>query len=160
MKRFLLSIFLILAFCFTAFAQNFNFLTTGFYASSFDEIIKFDQYWHLSIKDEKSRLDNLFNSLANDKNTKGLIAFRLNKNDSVKKKLKRFKAISRHLNYRMTDKSRITFAFLKTDEEETIIWLQPQDVDLMPLISSENEKYKIIKAEEFEQKITELFPNK
>ncbi len=163
MKQIILVVILVLSFSSTSFAKKTNFLFTGISTVKFDEIVRFDEYGKLSLNKEKERLDNLFFSITNDKTVKSLIVFKLNKSDSRKKKLKRFKVISKHLDYRKADKSRITFAFIEADNEQTIVYVEPQDTDLLyllDLISGETAKHKIIKAEELSQKITELFPKK
>ena len=147
---------MILAFSFAVFAQKENFLLVNTHFFRFDEI--FDDFGKLSLNDQKARLDVLFTTIANDKTLKSLIAFRLNKNESRLRKIKRFKAISKHFDYRKVDKSRFILAFIEAEEEQTIIWVHPQEVNPKDLLSSEAGNYKLFKAEELEQKIQELFP--
>jgi len=148
---------LIFAFSFPTFAQKVSFLPVNFLSHKFDEIMVFDQFGKLPLNDQKARLDALFTTITNDKTLISFIEFRLNKKESRKKKIKRFKAISRHFDRRKVDKTRFILAFVEGDEEITSIYVQPQNVSLGYLPS---DNYKIVKGEEFEQKIQELFPKK
>lgn len=120
----------------------------------------FDSFGKLPLNEQKARLDNLFQTITNDKTLISFIEFRLNKNESRKKKMNRFKAISRHFNHRKVDKSRFTLVFIEDEEEQTTIWAQPEDAKFIPILIGESAPYKLIKADKLEEKINELFSKK
>jgi hypothetical protein len=160
MKQPIFTAILLLAFCFATFAQVGTFLPVGKFITKYDEVMVFDDFGKLPLREQKARLDNLFHTLANDENLISFIEFRLDKNESRKRKIKRFKAISEHFNRRSVNKSRFTLVFIEGEEERTTIWAQPQDAGFTPISISERALYKLFKADKLEEKINELFPKK
>lgn len=145
---------MVLAFCFAVFAQDEKNLPICILP------VAFDIYGEISSIDEKARLNNLFFHLSTNKDLKTLIVLKLNKNKSQNRKIKRLNEIAKHMNFGKIDKTKFTLAILEGEEEETKFWVGPMSVDLEQLLSGETANYKLIKAEEFEQKIKELFPKK
>lgn len=160
MKQIIFAAILILAFCFTTVAQKANLSPVNTFFTKFDEIMIFDSFGKLSLNEQKARLDNLFYTIAANKNLTGIIEFRLNRNESKKRKMKRFKAIFKHFNRRKVDESRFTLLFIEDEEEQTTIWAQPQEAGLISTLIDETKPYKLIKAGRLEEKINELFPKK
>lgn len=142
----------------TNLAQISNFSFAGAVKSFSDEIQIFDNYKQLSIKDEKARLEILLLSLRADKQAQALILFRIYKNDSKKKNHKRFKSISEYFENRKSEISRLNLLFVESDHEDTIVYLQPRDVNLINFLYLENSNYKLVRSEELKSKINELFP--
>lgn len=159
MKQIIFTAILILGFNFVAVAQQGNYLLVN-NAYTVDEVTVFDMFGKLPLIEQKARLDNLFHILTNDKTLISFIEFRLNKNETRKKKMNRFKAISKHFNNRKVDKSRFTLVFIEDEEERTTIWVQPQDANFIPVLIGETAPYKLIKADKLEEKINELFSKK
>jgi hypothetical protein len=136
------------------------FFPVNTFFSEFDEIMVFDSFKNLPLNEEKARFDNLFHTITNDKTLISFIEFRLNKNESRKRKMDRFKAISKHFDSRKVDKSRFTLVFIEDEEERTTIWVQPQDAKFVPLLIEKTESYYLVKADKLKERINELFPNK
>lgn len=160
MKEILFTAILILVFCFATFSQTGNFLPVVTFTSKYDEIMVFDSFGKLPLREQKARLDNLFHTISNNETLISFIEFRLDKNESRKKIIKRFKAISEHFNRRNVNKSRFTLIFIESKDELTTIWAQPQDAGFTPISVSESAPYKLVKADKLEEKINELFPKK
>lgn len=160
MKRIIFTAILIFTLCCAVPAYRENLLFVNTVSFKFDEVFIFDQFGKLPLNEQKARLDNLFITIKENKALQSLIEFRLNKNESRKKKIKRFKAISKHFDFRKADKSRLTLVFIEAEEERTTIWVQPQDLKIEEFCFGEGKELERIKAEEFEQKIQELFPKK
>ncbi|HEX9961827.1 MAG TPA: hypothetical protein VGB00_12890 [Pyrinomonadaceae bacterium] len=120
----------------------------------------FDSFGKYFAKDEKGRFDNFFIALSKDKSMDAIVVFELDKNESKAEKRKRLTEISKHFNFRKIDKSRFTFIVYEEEEEFTRFWLIPKNKNWDDLLSVEDRDYKLIKGEEFEQKINELFPKK
>ncbi len=133
---------LISAFCSAVFAQDGNFEPL-------------DRYGKVSANEEKARLDNLFIVLSREKTYEGIIILKFDKQSSVNKRIKRVKKIIGWLKFRKFDLNRITFMFAEeVSEQTTFLALAPTHKLLEDLIKD----YKSAKAEEFEQKIKEIFP--
>lgn len=160
MKKIFFTAILISALSFTTFAQKEGFLLTNKISFRFDELVRFDEYERLTPKDERARLDSLFITVAKDKNLKSLIVIRFDKNEPKKIRIKRLREIAKHFDFRKTDKTKFTLAILDAEKERTELWVEPQDVNLENLLLGETTNYKIIKAQEFKQKIDQLFPKK
>jgi hypothetical protein len=149
-KQFVVSVILILAFGIVSFAQE---------DMRIADPVPFDSFGKLSLNDQEGRFDNFFAFLSKAESSKGILVLELNKNESKSKKDKRLKEISRHFDLRKIDKSRIAFAVYQNDTEFTKLRLIPKIKDATDLYD-ESEGYKIIRGEEFEQKIKELFAKK
>ena len=160
MKQIVFTAILIFTFCcaVSAYRENLSFVDTV--SIKFDEVFIFDQFGKLPLNEQKARLDSLFIIIKENKDSQSLIEFKLNKDESRKKKIKRFKAISKYFDYRKADKSRFTLVFIEAEEEQTTIWVQPQNLEIEEFYFGEKIELKRIKAEDFEQKIQELFPKK
>jgi hypothetical protein len=154
MKQIISIVILILVFCFAASAQDESNLPVCILP------VAFDIYGEISPIDEKARLDNLFVHISTNKDLKTLIVLKLSKSKSQNRKIKRLNEIAKYMNFRKIDKTKFTLAILEDEEEETTFWVEPMDLNLEQLLSGETTNYKLIKTEEFEQKIKELFPKK
>ncbi len=133
-----------LAFCFAVFAQDGNFEPL-------------DRYGKVSVNEEKAHLDNLFITLSRDKINEGVIILEFDKNTSTDKKIERIKRIIKWSKFRKFETNRITFMFSQEDAERTIFLSLPANDKLLENLAKD---YKSVKAEEFTQKIKELFPKK
>lgn len=117
-----------------------------------------DKFGKIALDDRKARLDSFLIQIANDPDGEGLIVLTLEKRDSRTYKISLLKNILKFLEWRKADLTRISFAISEQDfDEQTTLWLVPPGAKL-PI--AEDEYYEIIKAEELDQKINELFPKK
>lgn len=106
-----------------------------------------------------SQIDGFMISVKDYPNSEGLITLLFEKKDSRNYKTSLLKKIYKHLIFREFDLTQITFAISEGDfEEQTNLWVVPPEAKFPKYVLDEN--YKIIKAEEFNQKINELFPKK
>jgi len=151
MKQIIFTVILILAFSVAAFAQE--------EMPEFRCGVPFDSFGKLHQYDLYARLDNFFVALLNDPTAKGFVKLKLNKNENKARKIKQLNEISKHLSARKFDRTRITFAIFEVDEKYTTLYVAPQQASIKDVVF-ENENYKVIKGEEFDQKIKELFPKK
>lgn len=119
----------------------------------------FDKFGRLPKNDFYGRLDNFFVSIRSASTAEGLIALEFDKAESRAKKIKRLNEILEHVNRRRFDKSRLKFSISETDKEYTTLYVVPQGVKITQVIP-ESEVPNIIKGEEIERKIKELFPKK
>lgn len=111
-----------------------------------------DEYEKVTIGDEKARLDNFFITLQEDKTAEGFIRLQTNTRANLYKRLKQ---IDEHLSFRGFNKTRISFAVVKNEKEETQFWAVPRRKKLPNC-----ENCIIVKAEEPKQKLRKLFPIK
>ncbi|HLL99821.1 MAG TPA: hypothetical protein VK400_02095 [Pyrinomonadaceae bacterium] len=120
----------------------------------------YDRFGKLPKIDFYVRLDNLFVGLRNDPAAEGLIILAFDKTETRAKKIKRLNEILKHTNRRKFDKSRLKFFIVEeADEESTTLYIVPQDAKNTQVIS-QSEAQHIIRGEEIERKIKELFPPK
>ena len=119
----------------------------------------FDLFGKLPTRAVEARLDNYFVALRNDPASEGLIALEFDKTESRAKKIKRLNIILAHVSLRGLDKSRLKFLLSEADEELTKLYIVPQGANLTRVFS-ESEVQSIIKGEEIERKMKELFPKK
>jgi hypothetical protein len=117
-----------------------------------------DTFGHLPKNDLYGRLDNFFVSIRNDSGAEGLVVLEFNKADARAKKIKRLNEILAHVKRRKFA-SRLKFLISEADEEYTRFLLIPRGADLKQVID-ESDLPKIIKGEDLERKIKELFPRK
>lgn len=157
MKQIIFTTILIFALCFAASAHEYNFPSNYLFMKS-DEYVIFDEYENINIKDEKERLNSLSRKIAEDKTLKGFIVLRLAKNESKKKKIKRLRTTAKHFAVRKVDKTRFSLAIFDDERTKTVFYVEPETVDLSLLLPNESRNHKIIKAEDLEQQIKELFP--
>ena len=148
MKQIIAGLILILAFSFVSFAQK---------EIRIVDPHPFDSFGKLSLNDRKGRFDNFFAALSNNGDAKGVVIFELDKNESKAKKRKRLEEISKRFNFRKIDKFRFKFIVYEGDEEFTTFRLIPKTKNWDDLLY-EDRDYKLIKGEELQQKINELFP--
>ena len=140
---------LIFAFYFEAFAQD-----RKFEPLSFDPLA---HYGKVSANEEKVHLDNLFFKLSQDRAYEGIIVLEFNKKTSVNKRVNRLREIIKLAKFRRHDITQISFAISeKNSEHTTLLALQENSRFFEDL----GKDYKLVKAEEFEEKIKELFPTK
>lgn len=120
----------------------------------------FDMFGRLPGRYEvEARLDNYFIAIRNDSAAEGLIVLEFDKAETRAKKIKRLNKILEHINRRRFDKSRLKFLIFETDEEFTKLYVVPQDAKITQVLS-ESEAQSVIKGDELERKIKELFPKK
>lgn len=119
----------------------------------------FDMFGKLPRNYLYGRLDNYFVALRNDPTAKGLITLEFDKNETKAKKIKRLNDISKHLKIRRFDRTRLSFLIVEVDEEYTRLYILPPTAKFTEVMS-ESEVQNIIKGEELDQKIKELFPKK
>lgn len=119
----------------------------------------FDMFGKMPENDVYGRLDNYLVSLRNDWKAEGFIALEFDKTESRAKKIKRLKGVLAHINRRKFDKSRLKFLISEADEEYTRLYAVPPGKKLWDAVN-EPENYMLIKGEEIERKINEVFPPK
>lgn len=151
MRHIIASLILILVLGIAAFAQEEMIIA---------DPISFDNFGKSSLNDEKGRFDNFFIALSKDVNENGVVIFQLDKNESKAKKGKRLRELSKFFSFRKIDKPRFTFIVYEDREELTVFWKIPKNNNWDDLLYFEDKNYKVIKGEEFEQKIDEMFPKK
>lgn len=119
----------------------------------------FDRFGKLKeLNEYLARIDGLFISLNENLLSEGLIIISFEKKDGRSYKLSHLKKMIKFINFRKYDLTRITFAISEGDFEElTIFWIVPPGAEYPIDKDLEN---TIIKGEELEQKINELFPKK
>lgn len=121
------------------------------------DIEPLDSYGNLSRNDETARLQNFFYNLSQEKSWEGVIILQFDKKTSASKRIKRMNRIIKSIEFLKCDVSRITFVILEEDYERTTFFALTENGKFFKdLIQA----YKTIKAEEFKQKIKELFPKK
>ena len=105
----------------------------------------------------KARIESFIFPIKDYPNSEGLITVRFEKNESRISKISRLRKIYNVFIFRKFDLTRITFAISEDNyPEETTLWLIPPSAMFPKYVKD----YTIIKAEEFEQKIKELFPKR
>lgn len=119
----------------------------------------FDMFGKLANNELYGRLDNYFVALINDPTSEGLIVLEFDKNETKAKKIKRLNDISKHLKIRRFDRTRLSFLIAEVDEEYTRLYILPPTAKFTEVIS-ESDLPNIIKGEELDRKIKELFPKK
>jgi hypothetical protein len=119
----------------------------------------FDMFGKLPKDELQGRLDNFFVALGNASDAEGLIVLEFDKNEAKAKKIRRLNEIVKHLNLRKFDKTRLSFLILETDKEYTKLYIVPRGAKFTQVIS-ESDLPNIIKGEELDRKIKELFPKK
>lgn len=119
-----------------------------------------DRFGKLKTSDEyKARIDAFMISINQDPSYEGLILVALDKGDSRNYKIWGLKQIYKALIFRKYDLTRITFAISEANYEERIsLWIVPPEAKYPTNAPDLDET--IIKAEEFNQKINELFTKK
>jgi hypothetical protein len=119
----------------------------------------FDMFGKLPNNELYGRLDNYFVALINDPTSEGLIVLEFDKNETKAKKIKRLNDISKHLKIRRFDRTRLSFLIAEVDKEYTRLYIVPPTAKFTEIIS-EPDLPNIIKGEELDRKIKELFPKK
>lgn len=104
-----------------------------------------------------SILDTYMSVVINSPNYEGVITVEFNRKDKRQEKVRHLKRILNHFGFRKFDLTRITFAVSEGNHpERTTLWTMPPDAKY-PKYARDFQK---IKAEEFNKKIKDLFPNK
>lgn len=103
-----------------------------------------------------STLDNFMVSLQNSPASEGLILIQFNSADSREYKISRLRKTYKHFVFRDFNPARITFVVSQSGEEETSLWVVPPGAEFPKSVEKE---YKIIKAENLEQELKDLFKN-
>lgn len=168
MKRIIFTAIFFSAVCLTALAQtsenqfsqiehispNQLFLPEEFLINS-----PFDRFGKLAADDYKARTDNFMIGVNQDPYYEGLISAVLDKRESRNRKIAVLKIMYNHFIFRKYDLSRFTFAVSEMETEQRItLWIVPLGADYPTHAPALEET--VIKAEEFNQKINELFPKK
>jgi hypothetical protein len=146
MKQVIFTAILILAFCFAAFAQDAR------------EIADPARYDKIDWREEKPRLLSFLVYLSENKNSEGILVLEFDKKSSRKAKIRRLKRIVQFIDSKQFDRKQILFRISEGDSETTTYWIIENNKPTY--LKEEDETHKIIKAEEFEKKIKELFPKK
>jgi hypothetical protein len=121
--------------------------------------LAFDSFGKLDKEDLYGRLDNFFVALRNDPGAQGFFILELDKNETKTKRLRTLNEISRHLKFRRFDRTRFIFLISEGEAESTILHIVPPGAKLTQVIS-DADLQNIIKGEELDQKIKELFAKK
>lgn len=117
-----------------------------------------DNFGKTSLDTHRSRLDVFIAQLANNPNAEGLIHIDLAEEDSRSYKTSLLKNIYGHLIFRKFDVTRIVFAISERKSERTVLWIVPAGGKFPKYVLNEN--YQIIRAEDLNQKLKNLFPTK
>ncbi len=118
----------------------------------------YDDFGKIALNDYRSRLDNLISKLANNPNSEGLITLEFAKNSRDKYKISLLRNINKQFIFRKFDLTRISFAIAKKNiHEQSVFWITSAD-EKRPKYVYVKEDYQIVKAEELERKLKELFP--
>lgn len=122
-----------------------------------------ESFGKIDLEDYKYRLDNFFIYLNQSLYSEGLIEIKFNRQDSQKYKISLLNEVNQFFEFRKYDKTRITFAISEGDYERTELWIVPQGAKFPKSRTETYERiseksYKIVKAEDLEQKINEIFP--
>jgi hypothetical protein len=141
-----------------------NCLDTSTHTFAIDRLIFdpswFDTFGKLPKDDLYGRLDNFFVAIRNDPGATGLIILEFDKAETRTKKIKRLNEILKHANYRKFDKSRLKFLIAdQANEEYTRLCLVPEGAKITWVLS-ESEAQSLIRGDELERKIKEVFPKK
>lgn len=118
-----------------------------------------EPFGKVTLNEYREKLDRLFSSLENNPRAEGLISISFDKSNNRKYKISLLKNIKKHITFRKFDPARITFAVTeKGSTEENIFWLIPSGANFPRYIRKRN--YQIIRAEDLETEIKELFVSK
>jgi len=117
----------------------------------------FDDFGKVSLDHYKSRIDTLWVTIANNPNSEGLIHQMFDEKAMRAYKISLLRNIVKFLIFREYDLTRISFAICKEDssKERTLFWV--------PVAGGKYPKYikancEVIKANEFEKRVNDLFP--
>jgi hypothetical protein len=116
---------------------------------------KFDEFEKRTKDELKARFDNFYIAIQEDPAIEGLIAVELSKKDTARIKSAYLRALYDAILWLKKDLSRVTFLISEADAEtRTVLWPAREgfDIDLYG-----NRDSKMIKGEEFSQKIKTLF---
>ena len=117
-----------------------------------------DDFGKIALDEYRARLDNFIVTLANSPNYEGLISLEFAENSRNGYKISLLRSINKHLIFRKFDLTRITFAIAKKNiDEKSLFWIISPD-EKSPKYVYVKEDYQIVKAEELERKLKELFP--
>lgn len=117
----------------------------------------FSRYGKVSANDEKAQLDDLYYTLLENDNYEGVMLLEFDRKTPVSKRIKRLKEIIKWLEFRKYDASRVFFSIAEADSENTTILVFQKNSEFFKDL---NEKYKLLKSEDINQKINELFLKK
>lgn len=115
-----------------------------------------DSIGKIKLQDYLPRIDAFFHELIVNKDYEGLITIDFDRKDSRTYKKSLLQSIQKFIKLRKFDSSRITFAIADSEGEITELWLVPPGA-YFPKYATD---YTIIKGEDLEQKINELFSKK
>ena len=146
MKRIIFTAILVFVLCFAVFAQ---------YKNRNPPNIDFTYFSKMTWEKEKAVLDNFFIFFSENKGNEGLIDLQFDKKSFINERIDRIKRIIKYIDFRNINKKRILFRISEADTEETFYVL---DVKEFEWLKEEDENHKLIKADEFEQKINDIFP--
>lgn len=121
--------------------------------------IWFDKFGELPKNDLYARLESFFAAIKNNPAAQGLIALEFDKTETRAEKIKRLNEILDYVKRSKFDKSQLKFLISETDGKNTTLYIVPQGAKLAQAVS-ESVLPNIIKGEEIERKIKELFPKK
>lgn len=116
-----------------------------------------DRFGKLSKNDERARLQNFFYFLSQEAAWEGVVILRFDKKVPTNKRIKRIARIINSIKFLKYDITRITFMTSEDKPEETVFFAFAENSEFFKDLSKE---YKTLKAEEFKQKIKDLFPKK
>lgn len=111
MKRTLFTAILFFVFSFAVFSQT---------TSEQNSPVKFDEFERVSECEEGARLDNFLIELSKNKNTKGIIIFRSNKE---RENYRRVFRIDTYLYFRDVDKTQISYVIDNNNNPKIELWV-------------------------------------
>jgi hypothetical protein len=146
MKRFLLSIFLISAFCFRAFAQK---------EAEFAPIVDPDIFYKMSWEQEKELIDNFAIRIVGNKDSIGIISLGIdNKTTERQLKIRLSRILNRLTKINSIEKNHFRLVLYRNFEEKTMYFIVPESE------LSNWEKQLIITSEDDFKYLSKLFPKK
>lgn len=112
-----------------------------------------DRFFNLRGEKERSEMDTFFALLANFPG-EGLIEIQFRSSASRKERIKHIRNMIRHVKFRKFDVERISFRLSEGEESVTTFWRIENE---FKWLLQDDDKHKVIKAEEFEAKYIDLF---
>ena len=96
--------------------------------------------------------------LSQNRANEGILALEFDNKTPRNEKIKKLKKIVQFIDSKQFDRKQILFRISEGDSESTTQWIIENNK--FKWLKEEDENHRIIKAEQFEQKIKKLFPKK
>ena len=110
-----------------------------------NSLVKFDEFERLTECEEGARLDNFLIELSKNKNSKGMIIFRSNKERENHRRMFR---VDSYLYFRKVDRTQISYVIDNNDNPKIELWIAFENGEI-----EKCKNCKVIKAAEFKNPI-------